>query len=88
MIMLMQCCLHMQYFYCCMERQCIINLPYIGKLPDSVKAQTALKEFAGLLEKDEKLIESLSKTVDIKSPCGAVQKSKVSLVFSDLLNTP
>ena len=48
-----------------------------GKLPDSVKAQTTLKELAGLLESDENLLESLSKTVDIKLPCETVRKSKV-----------
>lgn len=49
------------------------------KLPDSVKAQIALKEFAGVLEDDGKLLDILLKTVDIKLSCGVVQKSKVSV---------
>ena len=85
-------------YYGCMPISCSISCPYAfflkfhpiwctrvqstGKLPNSVKAQTALKDLAGLLESDEKLLESLSKTVDIKSPCEVVRKSKVCCTVS------
>lgn len=60
----------------------IMFVCFLGKLPEPVKAQAALKEFVKMLLEDEEMVDTLAKAVDCVIPCEHVQSAKVVITSS------